>query len=96
MKKLPLITATLFATVLAHGSAYAACTKPSEPEIPAGDSASGADMLKAKKAVETYLADVEKYMACGIASAEQDRAHKQMETVAEKFNEQLRVYKSKS
>lgn len=94
--KTQLLAATLFVSVLAHGSAFAACTKPADPEIPSGDTASGADMLKAKKAVETYVADIEKYLACGIASNEQERAQKKMEDVANSFNEQLRIYKAKS
>ncbi|HTQ98533.1 MAG TPA: hypothetical protein VMH83_01025 [Candidatus Acidoferrum sp.] len=94
--KTKLIAVTLFASVLAHGTAFAACAKPDEPDVPKGDSASGADMLKAKKAVETYVADIQKYMACGIASAEQDRAQKKMQDIANAFNEQLRIYKAKS
>lgn len=91
-----LLTATLLGSMLVQGAAHAACSKPSDPEIPNGDTASGADMLKAKKAIESYLADVEKYLTCGIASNEQDRAQKKMEDVANTFNEQLRIYKSKS
>ncbi|MES2605274.1 MAG: hypothetical protein V4603_10065 [Pseudomonadota bacterium] len=94
--KIKLLAATLFASVLFQGSAFAACSKPADPEIPSGDAASGADMLKAKKAVETYVADIEKYLSCGIASNEQERAQKKMEDVAEAFNEQLRIYKAKS
>lgn len=91
-----LLAVTLLGSMLVQGTAFAACAKPADPEIPNGDTASGADMLKAKKAIETYLADVEKYMSCGIASNEQERAQKKMEDVAETFNEQLRIYKAKS
>jgi len=94
--KCKLVTVTFLATLLVQGAAYAACSKPADPEIPSGDSASGADMLKAKKAVETYVADVEKYLSCGIASGEQDRAQKKMKDVANAFNEQLKIYKAKS
>lgn len=94
--KARLFTATVCAALFAHGSAYAACSKPAEPEVPKGDGASGADMLKAKKAVESYVADVQKYMSCGVATAEQDRAQKKMEEIANAFNEQLRIYKAKS
>lgn len=94
--KLKLAMAALVAGMLVQGTAFAACSRPADPEIPSGDSASGADMLKAKKAVETYIADVEKYMSCGIASNEQERAQKEMEALAQKFNEQLRIYKAKS
>ncbi len=94
--KRKLLTATFLAAMLVQGAAYAGCSKPEDPEIPSGDSASGADMLKAKKAIETYVADVQKYMSCGIASGEQDRAQKKMETLASQFNEQLKIYKAKS
>lgn len=94
--KLKLALAALVAGMLVQGSAYAACVRPTNPEIPNGESASGADMLKAKKAVESFIADIEKYMTCGIASNEQERAQKEMEALAAKFNEQLRIYKSKS
>jgi hypothetical protein len=94
--KTKLLAISLIAALMATSSAFAGCAKPADPEIPSGDSASGADMLKAKKAVETYMADVEKYLACGIASAEQARADEKMKDVAAKFNEQLRIYKSKS
>ena len=94
--KRKLLTVTFLATLLAQGVAYAGCSKPDDPEIPSGDSASGADMLKAKKAVETYVADIEKYMSCGVASTEQDRAQKKAKDVANAFNEQLRIYKAKS
>ena len=94
--KRKLLTVTFLATLLAQGVAYAGCSKPEDPEIPSGDSASGADMLKAKKAVETYVADIQKYMLCGIASMEQDRAEKKAKDVANQFNEQLKIYKAKS
>ena len=94
--KRKLMAVTFVAAMLAQGVAFAGCSKPEDPEIPSGDSASGADMLKAKKAIESYVADVQKYMSCGVASSEADRAQKKMETVANQFNEQLRIYKAKS
>jgi len=49
--KRKLMAVTFLAALLAQGAAYAVCSKPADPEIPSGDSASGADMLKAKKDV---------------------------------------------
>lgn len=83
-------------SLMMSGSAFAACTKPADPEIPAGATASGADMLKAKKAIETYMADVEKYLDCGLDSNTQQRAIDEMEKIAARYNEELRVYKAKS
>lgn len=93
--KHPLVAATLLGPLLIQGTAIAACAKPSDPAIPNGFTASGADMLKAKKALQSYLADAEKYLMCGIASNEQERAQKKREAVANTFNEQLRIYKAK-
>lgn len=95
MKLKPLIM-TALAGVLFSSQAFAVCTRPAEPEVPPGDSASGADMLKAKKAVETYVAEVDKYLNCGADAASQKRAIDDMEDIAAQFNEQLRIYKAKA
>ena len=84
------------AALMMSGSAFAACVRPADPEIPAGDSASGADMLKAKKAVETYIAEIEAYLKCGVDSRTEKLALEDMEKVADRFNEELRTYKAKS
>ena len=91
-----LLTLTLLAGLTMTGSVFAACTQPANPEIPSGDSASGADMLKAKKAVEAYVADMEKYLSCGIADSVARRAEEEMKSIADRYNQELRTYKAKS
>jgi hypothetical protein len=95
MKTKPLIL-TAIAGLLFTSQAFAVCVKPTNPEIPSGDAASGADMLKAKKAVETFVEETNKYLECGVDSLNQKRAIDDMEDTAEKFNEQLRIYKAKA
>lgn len=95
MKVKPLIL-TALAGLLLSSQGFAACVKPTNPEIPSGESASGADMLKAKKAVETFVEETNKYLECGIDTLTQKRAIDQMEDVAKAFNEQLRIYKAKA
>lgn len=95
MKRKQLVLTALVG-LLMSGPTFAVCIRPADPEIPSGDTASGADMLKAKKAVETYVAEVEKYLDCGVDSLNQKRAIDEMERVAARFNEELRVYKAKS
>lgn len=94
--KNPLLTFTLLAGMTMTGSVFAACSQPANPEIPSGDTASGADMLKAKKAVEAYVADMEKYLSCGINNNEAKRAEDEMKSVADRYNQELRTYKAKS
>jgi hypothetical protein len=91
----PLIM-TAVAGLLFSSQAFAVCVKPSNPEIPSGDAASGADMLKAKKAVETFVEETNKYLECGVDALNQKRAIDDMEDIAEQFNEQLRIYKAKA
>ena len=95
MKVKPLIV-TALAGVLLSSQAFAVCVKPTNPEIPSGDAASGADMLKAKKAVETFVEETNKYLECGVDALNQKRAIDEMEDVADAFNEQLRIYKAKA
>ena len=91
-----LLTLALIAGMSMTGSAFAACSQPANPEIPSGDTASGADMLKAKKAVEAYVADMEKYLGCGIAGNEARKAEDEMKSTADRYNKELRTYKAKA
>ena len=95
MKVKPLIM-TAVAGLIFSGQAFAVCVKPTNPDIPSGDAASGADMLKAKKAVETFVEETNKYLECGVDALNQKRAIDEMEDIAEQFNEQLRIYKAKA
>ena len=81
---------------MAFSSASVACEKPENPVIPNGDSASGSDMLEAKKAVEAFLEAAEVYLECARVSSQKDRMIADMEDVADKFNKELRNYKAKS
>lgn len=89
------IALVMLASLAFSGTAFAACDVPADPTIPTGASASGADMLKAKKDVEAYVAAAEEYMGCGVASALQERMAGKMEKVVENFNKELREYKAK-
>ena len=89
------IALAMFASLAFSGTAFGACDVPADPEIPSGAASSGADMLKAKKAVEAYVAAAEEYMGCGVASALQDRMASKLEKVVDQFNKELREYKSK-
>jgi len=94
MKKITVAFGLLFG--LAFSSASFACEKPEEPAIPTGESASGSDMLEAKKAVEAYLEAAEAYLECARGNIAKDRMIADMEDVADHFNRQLRAYKAKS
>jgi alcohol dehydrogenase class IV len=85
----------LFATLSISGAALADCVAPEDPQIPQGTAATGADMLKAKKAVEGFVSEAEAYMACGVAVALQERMASKLEKVVENFNSELRAYKAK-
>lgn len=93
--KLKAFALTMLATLVFSGTAQAACDIPEDPAIPDGAAASGADMLKAKKAVETYVSAAEEYMDCGVATALQERMASKMEKIVDKFNVELRSYKAK-
>ncbi len=85
----------LTAALLLSGTTFAACDVPADPQIPQGAAATGADMLKAKKAVEGFVSEAEAYMQCGVALAQQERMASKMEKVVESFNQELRAYKAK-
>lgn len=85
----------LCATLSLSGTAFAECVAPADPQIPQGDAASGADMLKAKKEVEGFVSEAEAYMKCGVALALQERMASKLEKVVDDFNQELRAYKAK-
>ena len=95
MKKI-LVAFGLLVGMAFSSVSFAACDKPESPVIPSGDSASGSDMLEAKKAVEAFLAAAEEYLECARVSSQKDRMVADMEDVADKFNKELRNYKAKS
>lgn len=93
--KTQILTLAMLVSLTLSGASFAACTAPEDPAIPAGTAASGADMLKAKKAVETYVSAAEEYMGCGVPVAMQERMSTRMEKVVGKFNDELKAYKAK-
>lgn len=94
--KLKPFALTFIASLAFSTTAFGACNAPDDPEIPSGDSASGADMLKSKKAVEAYVSAAQEYMDCGVSTALQSRMASKMEKVVDAFNKELRAYKAKS
>lgn len=95
MKK-ALVSFGLLVGLALSSMTVAACEKPESPAIPSGDSASGSDMLEAKKAVESFLKEAEAYLECARGGVQKDRMVADMESVADKFNRELRAYKAKS
>lgn len=95
MKKTVIATGMLLGMAFSSAS-FAACDKPESPAIPSGDSASGSDMLEAKKAVETFLKAAEAYLECARGNIQKDRMVADMEDIADKFNRELRNFKAKS
>ena len=89
--------------------AMADCTAPVAPtKVPDGATAVEADMVAAMQTLKRYDADVNTYVKClefeakqnRLSQEEQARRHNQamdsLTAVAAKFNEQVRVFKSKS
>ena len=71
------------------------CPLPINPEIPDGKNASGAEMLRAKKAVEVFMADIAKYLECDSTPIKRHRAQQRASVIEELFNEQMQLFKEK-
>jgi hypothetical protein len=82
--------------------AFANCVEPpAPPHLPDGATASRDDMLSAMKAVKAYDSAVKEFSECasqngGILAAQVDRAMDKLTAIADKFNVELRVFKTKS
>lgn len=81
--------------------AAAACPLPSAPPVsPSGATASKEEMLAAQSALKAYNAVVGEYAQCmqkdGGSQIELDRVVKQLETLAVKFNAELRKFKQRT
>jgi len=99
-----------FVTGLAlSGNAFAECSLPSAPsKVPDGSTAAEAEMIAAMQTLKRYDADVTAYLKClefearqnRVSKEEQSRRHntalEQLQSIAAKFNEQVRVFKAKS
>ena len=99
----------LLACSLASGTAFAECTLPPAPsKVPDGSTAAEAEMVAAMQTLKRYDADVTTYLKClefeakqsRITKDEQSRKHNSavdlLQSVAAKFNEQVRIFKAKS
>jgi len=72
------------------------CDKPSAPaSFPDGKTASKDEMLAAKKEVDGYKRTMEEYISCERNQNKAETAHSELQKVADRFNEQIRVFKAK-
>ena len=95
--KIKALALTVVLNMLMAGSAFAACTAPEDPAIPEGNTATGADMFKAKKDIESYMESAEAFLNCGgVPTMQYNRMVDKMEQVAKQFNSSLRAYKAKA
>jgi hypothetical protein len=96
------------ALALAAGSVRADCVLPPPPnKVPDGTSASEQEMMGAMQTLKQYDGDVNVYLKClefeqhqnRLGADERDARHNaaisQLEKVASRFNEQVRVFKAK-
>ena len=93
MKKIVSI-AVLMAAFAAPGFG---CDRPAAPgSIPDGKTAAMEEMMAAKKAVDAFKSAMEEYLTCEKSSAKLDAAQAELVKVADKFNAQVRAFKSKT
>ena len=97
------------ASRLASATPLPECNLPPAPtKVPDGSTAAEPEMVAAMQTLKRYDADVTTYLKClefeakqnRITKDEQSRKHNsavdQLQAVAAKFNEQVRVFKAKS
>ena len=102
------ICAALVAAIVCSAPALADCVLPPAPsKVPDGASASEQEMIAAMQTLKAYDGDVNVYLKClefeekqnRMSSSDRERNHNAvvttLEKVAAKFNEQVRVFKSK-
>lgn len=102
------LCAAFAATILTSLPALADCTLPPPPsKIPNGSTASEQDMLVAMNTLKEYNGDVTVYLKCldyevkqnrmssSIRDAKNNNAVAELQSVADKFNQQVRVFKAK-
>lgn len=99
----------LLAIALGALPAWGGCTLPPPPsKVPDGVNATEQQMLAAMQTLKRYNTDVSNYVKCLEFEANQNRLSREeqarqhnaaidgLQAVAAKFNEQVRVFKSKS
>lgn len=94
--RLKFVVVTLVTGMLSSLSHAAVCPLPTEPAIPDGTIASGAEMLRAKKAMEVYMAELATYLECDSTPIKKKRAEQQATALNALFDEQMQRYKEKS
>ncbi len=94
--RLKFVVVTLVTGLLSSFTHAAVCPLPVEPQIPDGKTASGAEMLRAKKAMEVYMADIAKYLECDSTPIKQNRAQQKVDAIVTLFEDQMNVYREKS
>jgi aspartate oxidase len=88
--------AILMATFAASAMACEKPTAPALETIPDGKTAAMAEMMAAKKTVDAFKTAMEEYLSCEKSAAKLDHAQAELEKVANRFNEQVRAFKTKS
>lgn len=89
--------------------AMAECTAPVAPtKVPDGATAAESEMIAAMQTLKRYNADVNTYVKCLEFEAKQNRLSREEQTrrhnaaidtltsIAEKFNEQVRIFKARA
>ncbi len=102
------LSAAFVAAVLTCLPAFADCTLPPPPsKIPNGSTASEQDMIAAMNTLKEYNGDVTVYLKCldyevkqnrmsaGARDAKNNDAVAQLQSIADKFNQQVRAFKAK-
>ena len=102
------LCAAFAATILTALPALADCTLPPPPsKIPNGSTASEQDMIAAMNTLKEYNGDVTVYLKCldyevkqnrmpsNVRDAKNNSAVTELQAVADKFNQQVRVFKAK-
>jgi hypothetical protein len=76
---------------------FADCARPAAPgAIPDGKTAAMEEMMATKKVVDAYKREMEEYLACEKSTAKLDAAQAELVKVADRFNAQVRAFKSKT
>lgn len=72
------------------------CERPTAPtSIPDGKTASKEEMLAAKKQVDAFKTGMEEYFNCEKSTAKKDAGAAELIKVADRFNAQVKAFKSK-
>lgn len=103
-----ILRAAFAAAILTSLPALADCTLPPPPsKIPNGSTASEQDMIAAMNTLKEYNGDVNVYLKCldyevkqnrmpsSIRDSKNNSAVAELQSVADKFNQQVRAFKAK-